>query len=173
MYHVGFNTIPYIWRYIRSWHKWPAQKEATSCTRFYVQDWRWIGKIFYSNPCELILLHGFLRWYLYLFKISCRAEVVTSLHRSVTTTPGLTSAGCHLHRSSVWPLVGCAKSTVVWYISTFVQYISRRLTTFNPTNEESAWAQWGKNLIGKQKLTSQLSACDVTCVVSLDTNNQV
>ena len=34
-----------------------CKKEAISCTRFYVQDWRWIGKIFYSNPCELILLH--------------------------------------------------------------------------------------------------------------------
>ena len=92
---VGFYTIPYIQAYIQSWHTWPAQKEATSCTRFNVQDWRWIGTIFYSDPCELILLHGFLRWYLYMFKISCRAEVVTSLHRSVTATPGLTSAGCH------------------------------------------------------------------------------
>ncbi len=26
-------------------------------------------------------------------------------------------------------LIGCAKSTIVWYISTFVRYISRRLTT--------------------------------------------
>jgi hypothetical protein len=38
-------------------------------------------------------------------------------------------------------------------------------------NEESAWAQLGKKLIGK-KIISQLSACDVTHVVSLDTNNQ-
>ncbi len=29
-----------------------------------------------------------------------------------------------------------------------------------------------KNL-NKEKMISQLSACDVTCVVSLDTNNQV
>jgi hypothetical protein len=41
-----------------------------------------------------------------------------------------------------------------------------------PTNEESAWAQWGKNLYRK-KIVSQLSACDVTRVVSLDTINQV
>ncbi len=40
-----------------------------------------------------------------------------------------------------------------------------------PTNEESAWAQWGKNLY-REKIISQLSVCDVTRVVSLDTNNQ-
>ncbi len=93
--------IPYIRVYIQSWHTWSAQKEATSCTRFYVQGWRWIGKIFNSNLCELILLHWFLRWYLYLVKISCQAEVVTSPCRSVTATSGFTSAGCHLtHQAS-------------------------------------------------------------------------
>jgi hypothetical protein len=43
--------------------------------------------------------------------------------------------------------------------------------TLTPTNEESAWAQCGKNLIGKEVI-SQLSASDMTRVVSLDTNNQ-
>ncbi len=38
-------------------------------------------------------------------------------------------------------LVRRAKSTIVRYKSTFVQYISRRPTTLAPTNEESAWAQ--------------------------------
>jgi hypothetical protein len=38
-------------------------------------------------------------------------------------------------------------------------------------NEKSAWAQREKNLIGK-RIISQLSASDVTRVVSLDTNNQ-
>ncbi len=52
--------------------------------------------LFNSNPCELISLHWFLRGNLYLFKISYQAEVVTSLHRSVTATSELTSAGCHL-----------------------------------------------------------------------------
>jgi hypothetical protein len=40
-----------------------------------------------------------------------------------------------------------------------------------PTNEESAWLNEEKNHVGK-KIISQLSACDVTRVVSLDTNNQ-
>ncbi len=61
VYRVGFHMIPYIQVYIRSWPTWSAQKEATSCTGFYIQDWRWIGEIFYSDPCELILLHGFLQ----------------------------------------------------------------------------------------------------------------
>ncbi len=39
-----------------------------------------------------------------------------------------------------------------------------------PTNEESAWLNEKKNYIGK-KIVSQLSAYDVTCVVSLVTNN--
>ncbi len=40
-----------------------------------------------------------------------------------------------------------------------------------PTNEESMWLNEEKNQVGK-KIISQLSACDVTHVVSLDTNNQ-
>jgi hypothetical protein len=54
----------------------------------------------------------------------------------------------------------------------FVRYLSRRLTSLAPTNEESAWLNEEKNHIGK-KIISQLSACDMTRVVSLDTNNQV
>jgi hypothetical protein len=49
--------------------------------------------------------------------------------------------------------------------------ISRRPTTLAPTNEESAWLNEEKNHIGK-KMISQLSACEVIRVVSLDTNNQ-
>jgi hypothetical protein len=48
---------------------------------------------------------------------------------------------------------------------------SRRLTSLAPMNKESVWLNEEKNHIGK-KIISQLSACDVTRVVSLDTNNQ-
>jgi hypothetical protein len=51
------------------------------------------------------------------------------------------------------------------------RYLSRRLMSLAPTNEESAWLNEEKNHIGK-RIISQLSACDVTRVVSLDTNNQ-
>ncbi len=171
MYCVGFYTIPYIQAYIRSWHTWPAQKEATSCTRFYIQNWRWIGNIFYSDLCEPILLHGFLRWYLYLFKISCRAEVVTSPRRSVTATPGLTSDGCHLTHlvSDLWsdapkvPLYGTQVHLYGTYLGS--------LWHSPPWMKNQHGLNEGKNLIGK-KIISQLSACDVTRVISLNTNNQ-
>ncbi len=51
-----------------------------------------------------------------------------------------------------------------------VQYLSRQFTSLAPTNEESAWLNEEKNHIGK-KIVSQLSACNVTHVVSLVTNN--
>jgi hypothetical protein len=71
-----------------------------------------------------------------------RFPAVTYLRRSVTATSELTSAGCHLtHLAST--LVGRAKSTFVWYLS-------KRLTSFAPTNQESAWAQWGTNLYTKK-----------------------
>ncbi len=41
------------------------------------------------------------------------------------------------HGSSIWPWLGTPKST-------FVRYICKQLTSLAPTNEESAWAQWGE-----------------------------
>jgi hypothetical protein len=38
-------------------------------------------------------------------------------------------------------------------------------------NEESAWAQWGKNFIGRKNSLSYLSVCDMLRVVSLVINN--
>jgi hypothetical protein len=57
VYHVGFYTIPYVQKHIRSWHTWTAGKETTTCTRVYIQGWHWIGYIFNSNPCNLISVH--------------------------------------------------------------------------------------------------------------------
>ncbi len=65
VYPIGFYAISYIQEHIRSWHTWLAQKETTSCTRVYVQDWHWIGYILNSNLCNLILVHWFLRGYFY------------------------------------------------------------------------------------------------------------
>jgi hypothetical protein len=53
----------------------------------------------------------------------------------------------------------------VLYKSTYVRYNSKRPTTLAPTNEESAWLNEEKNLIGK-KMISRMSASDVSCVVS-------
>ncbi len=52
----------------------------------------------------------------------------------------------------------------------FVRYLSRWLTSLAPTNEESAWLIEEKYHIGK-KIVSRVSACDVTRVVSLVTND--
>ena len=51
-----------------------------------------------------------------------------------------------------------------------VRYLSRRLTSLAPTNEESAWLNEEKNHIGKT-IVSRMSANDVSHVVSLVTNN--
>jgi hypothetical protein len=48
----------------------------------------------------------------------------------------------------------------------FVRYIYKWHTKLAPTNEESAWLNEEKNLIGK-KMVSCMSASDVSRVVSL------
>ncbi len=44
-----------------------------------------------------------------------------------------------------------------------VRYIYERLTTLAPTNEESAWLNEEKNLIGKKNDLSYECKCHVTC----------
>ncbi len=43
-------------------------------------------------------------------------------------------------------------------------------TTLTPTNEESSWAQWGKNLIGKNNLSIEFSEVNVWLLWILTTN---
>jgi hypothetical protein len=88
--------------------------------------------------------------------------MVTPPCRSVTATSGLTSAGCHLTRLAS-DLGGAPK---VHLYDTFLSglcHLPPRMKNQHGLNEE-------KTFIGKK--ISQLSACDVTRVVSLDTNNQ-
>ncbi len=66
------------------------------------------------------------------------------------------------HTSSIWPLSGLPK------IPLFCTEYNRP-TTLPPTNEESAWAQWWKNLIGKKISLYWVKWSER--VVSLDTNN--
>ena len=66
------------------------------------------------------------------------------------------------HTCSIWPLLGAPK-------------IPLYCTEYNwpmalaPMNEESAWAQWGKNLIGKKLPLNWVEWS--ACVVSLDINS--
>ncbi len=47
------------------------------------------------------------------------------------------------HTYSIWPSLGTPKKTL--YCTEY-----NWPTTLAPTNEESVWAQWGKNLVGKK-----------------------
>ncbi len=111
-----------------------------------------LDTFFNSNPCDLILLHWFLQGYLYLFKISYRAEVVTSPRRSVTTTSELTSAGCHLTRSVSDLGWACQK---VHLYSTFVSGLRHsppQMKNQHGPNEE-------KSFIGKNSLSVECLWC--------------
>ncbi len=161
MHCVESYTILYATLKILRWRILPSQNKAAYYTRSHIRGDLWTGSFLYSSKYDLIYLHGFLWGYLVVFKILTRSEVVASLCRSgMYNTYELTSAVWLSHTSSVWPWLGVSKSKFVWYIC-------QRLTSLAPTYEESEWAQWGKNL----KKASHLSACDVTRVVSLGTNN--
>ncbi len=127
--------IPYIQAHIWSWHMTSFRKKPHHVLDFYIQDWCWIGNIFNSNPCDLISLHWLLRQYLYLFKTSCWAEVVTSPRRSVTAISELTSPGCHL--TLLASDLGQARKKYVYtvHISGLCQSLSSP-TLFSKTKEE-------------------------------------
>ncbi len=114
-----------------------CKKEAISCTRLYVQDWRWIGNVSTSYLYDLISLHWFLRRYLCLYKNSCRGEMVTSPLRSVTDTSGLTSAWCHLTRLA--SDLGQARQKYICMVHLWAAYDTR------PHEWIIIVAQWGKN----------------------------
>ncbi len=66
------------------------------------------------------------------------------------------------HTYCVWPCWACQKIPLHC-----TEY--NRPMTLAPTNEESAWTQWEKNLIGKKKSLDWVKWS--AHVVSLDTNN--
>ncbi len=78
-------------------------------------------------------------------------------------TVGLTSSGCWPHTSSVWPWSGVPKVRLYDTFLGGLPHLPPRMKNQHGLNE-------GKKHIGK-KIISHLSACDVTHVVSLDTNN--
>ncbi len=80
---------------------------------------------------------------------------------------------CHLradsvvwlsHTSSVWPWSGVPKVRLYNTFLGGLRHSPPQMKNQHGLNEE-------KTFIGN-KIISQLSPCDVTCVVSLDTNNQ-
>jgi hypothetical protein len=158
VYRVEFYRIPYIRAYIWSWHTWPDQKEATSCTRFYIQDWRWIGNLFNSNPCDLISLYWFLRQCLNLFKISCRAEVVIlrvgvspppqSWHL-LDTTSELTSSGWHLTHLAFDLGQACQKVRLYGTFVSGLHHLPPQMKNQHRLNEEKTFVgkKWSLNWV--------------------------
>jgi hypothetical protein len=95
-----------------------------------------------------------------VFKVSFCGEVVTL---GVTATSVLTSAECQRHTSSVQPWSGMPKVRLYDTFLGSLRHLPPRMKNHHGLNEE-------KKHISK-KIISHLSACDVTRVVSLDTNN--
>ncbi len=131
---------------------------------------RTIGGPTYGAIFELDLLWitACMIWYIctnsygdiLLAKVSFRSEVVTS---GVVATSVLTFAECQCHTSSIWPWSGMPKVCLYNTFLGSLRHLPPLMKNQHGLNEE-------KKYIGK-KIISHLSACDVTRVVSLDTNN--
>ncbi len=90
--------------------QWPKKSQAIKSIQVSSRS------ILNSSTCGLIYRHRCLWRFLVIFKISTWAEVVTSLHMSVTATSELTSAGCHL-TGLVYDFGWvCQKNMIVRYI---------------------------------------------------------
>jgi hypothetical protein len=76
VYRVESYTIPYAMITMLRWCSSPTQKEATYCTRVYVQSNHWTWSILRSSTYDLIDQHRFLWAYLVIFKVSSCAEGV-------------------------------------------------------------------------------------------------
>ncbi len=75
----------------------------------------------------------------------------------------LALSGCRPHTSSIWPWSGTPKVHLYNTFKGGLRHLPPQMKNQHELNEE-------KNHIGKKKI-SHLSACDVTRVVSLGTNN--
>ncbi len=69
------------------------------------------------------------------------------------------------HTSSTWPC--WAHNEIPLYCMEY-----NRPMTVAPTNEESSWAQWGKNLIGKNNLSIESSEVNVWLVWMITTKHK-
>ncbi len=138
----------------------PAQKEATHNTGINIPRDCWSGSILKSSTCDLIYLHRFLQRYIVIFKISTRAEVVTSPHRSITATSELTSAGCHLTHLASDLGQACQKVLLYGTFVSCLRHLPPRMKNQYGLNEE-------KTYIGKR--LSLIVMCHVWLVWILTT----
>ncbi len=160
VYRVESYMIQYATLTRLRWRTLPAAKGATYYMGVNLKGDHWTGSILRSSSQDLINLHRLLRRFLVVFKVSFRGEVVTP---GVTATSVLTSAKCQRQMSSVWPWSGMPKVCLYNTFLGSLRHSPPRMKNQHGLNEEKKHT--GKIII------SHLSACDVTCVVSLDTNN--
>ncbi len=114
------------------------QKETTSCTRS-LRTGRALDEKclhFLSVWSDIVALFP-IRQYLFLFRTSCQIRW-WPLCVGVSTAP----QSWHLLDVDLTHLASDLGQARQKY---FLWYLSRQLTSLAPTNEESAWAQWGKN----------------------------
>ncbi len=174
---VGFYMIPYNQAHIlgigstnaRKRHRLTPER-ISSCTRSPHTWWPLDVKYLYllSIGLNIIALIPIRRYFsmIWFLVVGWNIESVNLPDEVVSLwifTVGLTLSGCRPHTSSVWPWSGMPK---VHLYDTFLgglRHSPPRMKNQHGLNEE-------KNHIGK-KIISHLRACDVTPVVSFDTNN--
>ncbi len=152
--------IPYIRAHIRSWHIANDRKESHHVLDCDVGDGHWMERLFNSYPYDLILLYWFLSGNIFWIWDFLPDKMVNLW----IFTQWLTSAGWQLARLASDLGRVCQK---VHLYGTFLCSLRHS----PPQMKNQHWLNEGKNL-NKEKKISQMSACDVTCVVSLDPNNQ-
>jgi hypothetical protein len=113
-----------------------------------------------SNLCDLISLQ-----YLYLFKISYWAEVVTSPRRSITATSELTSDGCNFTRLASDHGWACQKVRLYSTFGSGLRHLPPRMKNQHGLNEE-------KTFIGKKSLNWVLVMWPVWLVWILTTKRK-
>ena len=59
VYRVGLHDPIHLSVHLALVHV-QRKKEAISCTRFYVQDWQWIGNVSTTYPYDLVSLYSIL-----------------------------------------------------------------------------------------------------------------
>ncbi len=174
---VGFYMIPYIQAHIlgvgsanaRKRHH-PTPERISSCTRSLCTWWLLDGKYLYFlsvwlNIVALIAIRRYFSMVRFLV-VGWNIESVNLPDKVVNLwffIIGLTLSGRRPHTSSVRPWSGMPKVRLYDTFLGGLHHSPPQLKNQHGLNEK-------KKHIGK-KIVSHLSACDVTCVVSLDTNN--
>jgi hypothetical protein len=117
-----------------------CQKNPYHVLDFYVQDWRWMGSIFNSYLCDLVLLYWFLSGNIFLIWDFLPDEMVNLW----IFTVGLTSAECQPHMSSIWPWSSAPKVHLYNTFLGVLRHLPPQMKKYHGLNEENTFI--GKKL---------------------------